>query len=258
MIGRSFEGREILLHSCGQDNPGPSLGGTLLIGGIHGDEKATVRVLESFVERYLGSAAAPAGLVRVIPLANPDGWERNTRYNARGVDLNRNFGTNWSAGSEEPSGAAPWSEPETRVLRDLILQTRPARIVSLHWALAELDADGPQSTALARAMWEALDERERAPYRMRVWENAPGSGFTTDVCPGSLGQWCGYEVRYPGGEPPAMVTLELPYDPLLPRPAILPPDHLHTLHLAWAANAESYLRAVREPLHKMLAAACRG
>ena len=256
-IGQSVEGREIMLHSTGTS--GERSGGTLLIAGIHGDEKGTVAVLESFFKTYV-CCAQPAGTgpIHVIWLANPDGFVRNSRYNARGVDLNRNFETNWSSQSEEPSGSGPWSEPESRALRDLILEVQPARIVSLHWALAEIDADGLQSTRLARAMWDALTDAERAPYRMRVWEDAPASGFTKDICPGSLGQWCGYGMRLSDGSAPAMVTLELPYDPLLPRPEVLPRDHLAMLRAAWDADATRYLADLEGPVHRMLLAACTG
>ena len=253
-IGQSVEGRPIVLHST-QNTSRP--GGTLFVGGIHGDERATVLVLESFMEGWLRTGAV-AENVLVLRVANPDGAEQNTRYNARGVDLNRNCETRWSLASEEPSGPEPWSEPESRALRDLILHERPSRIVCLHWALAEIDADGPQSTSLAFAMWQALNAEERAPYRIRVWDDAPRAGAAVDVCPGSFGQWCGLELRYPDGSAPAMITLELPYDPLLPRPEILPADHLKTLHAVWAVDAPSYMAAVEGPVHKMLAAACRG
>lgn len=251
VIGYSQENRPIMLHHTPAFEPGS--GGTLLIGGMHGDERATVRLLESFQARLTGNGDWPP--VGILPAANPDGFFYHTRYNARGVDLNRNFETGWSAESEEPSGSAPWSEPETRALRDFILCQQPARIVTLHWALAELDADGPQSTGLALAMWNALSEAERVPYRLRV-SDSPAVFPLPDACPGSLGQWCGGTVRYPDGTAPAIVTLELPYDPELPRPAVLSPDHLEQLQAAWAQNAPAYLSAVEGPVHKMLAAAC--
>src|SRR6185295_18581931 len=125
----------------------------------------------------------------------------------RGVDLNRNFPQGWSGASQEPPGDAPLSEPEARALHAFILALRPARIVSLHWALSEIDADGPHSADLALHMWEALTEEERRPYRLAL----PQGGLLT---PGSLGQWCGYGLAYPAGSPvsrSSMVTLELPF-----------------------------------------------
>ena len=234
-------------------------GTTLLIGGTHGDEPATVLLLESFLQSAAW-AALPAAPVIVLPLANPDGYKRGTRYNARGVDLNRNCAFNWSAASDEPPGPAPWSEPESRALRDFILARRPAKIVSLHWALAELDADGPQSTALAQAMWTALGETARRPYRLRVAELGRGQRRlqrTYAICPGSLGQWCGYGLTYPDGSAPAMITLELPYDPhAASRPETLPPEHLDELRTLWQRDSAGYLRAVEPGVHAMLTAAC--
>ncbi len=238
----------------------PPAQSTLLIGGIHGDEPATVVLLESFFPSAAWPALAGCPTI-VLPLANPDGYRIGTRYNARGVDLNRNCGFNWHPESKEPPGSAPWCEPESRALRDFILARRPAKIVSLHWALAELDADGPQSTALAQAMWAALDDAARRPYRLRVTE--PGRGQrrlqrTYAICPGSLGQWCGYGLTYADGTAPAMITLELPYDPNAPsRPDDLPDAHLAEVRALWQRDSAGYLRAVEPGVHAMLTAACR-
>lgn len=237
--------------------PSPPRGITLLIGGQHGDEPATVRLLESFRDSYLNGDLAPTAL---LAPANPDGWVRGTRYNARGVDLNRNCGFNWRAASDEPPGPGPWSEPESCALRDFILGWCPAKLVSLHWALAELDADGAQSTPLAEAMWAALSPKQRAPYRLRVTEIGRGQRRlqeTYATCPGSLGQWCGYALQYPDGSTPAMITLELPYDPAaISRPNRLAPDHLDFVRALWAADPAGYLRAVEPGVHAMLLAAC--
>ena len=261
-IGRSVEGREISVRAnfeltAGRPAPRNS---TLLIGGIHGDEPATIRLVESFDQSPAWIAMEESPVI-LLSLANPDGYERATRYNARGVDLNRNCGFNWRSDSEEPPGPGPWSEPENIALRDFILAQRPAKIISLHWALAEIDADGTQSTALAQAMWDALDETMRGPYRLRVTELGRGQRRlqqTYAVCPGSLGQWCGYGLEYPDGSAPAMITLELPYDPAATdRPEELPADHLDTLRELWKRDTEGYLRAVEPGVHAMLGAAVR-
>jgi len=260
-IGRSVEGRDITVLANFDLSAAPAPANTaLVIGGTHGDEPATTGLVERFAQSAAWTALRECPTV-LLPLANPDGYERGTRYNARGVDLNRNCGFNWRAASEEPAGPGPWSEPENVALRDFILAWRPAKIVSLHWALAEIDADGTQSTALAQAMWDALDEAARRPYRLRVTE--PGRGQrrlqqTYAACPGSLGQWCGYGLEYPDGTAPAMITLELPYDTRSEaRPEDLPEDHLSTLRELWGRDADGYLRAIEPGVHAMLAAAAR-
>jgi hypothetical protein len=259
-IGRSVEGREITVVANFDLAAPPPRESVLFIGGTHGDEPATIRLVESFARSSAWLALQESPII-LLPVANPDGDKRGTRYNARGVDLNRNCGFNWRSDCEEPPGPHPWSEPENVALRDFILAWRPARIVSLHWALAEIDADGTQSTALGQVMWDALDDRARRPYRLRVTE--PGRGQrrlqqTYAACPGSLGQWCGYGLEYPDGTAPAMITLELPYDPAAEsRPEELPADHLETLREMWRRDANGYLRAVEPGVHAMLTAAAR-
>lgn len=252
-LGCSVEGREIAAWEFEGSGGG---GRTLLIGGMHGDEFATIDLLEAFRERVPGGA----GPVVVLPLANPDGLERRTRYNARGVDLNRNFGFNWRADCVEPPGSGPWSEPESRALRDFILCWEPDRIVALHWALAEIDADGVHSTALAGAMWAAMSEEERRAYRLRVTEPGRGQSRLEQIyvdCPGSLGQWAGYALEYGQGRFPAMITLELPADPEHPRGDAMPDGHLRDLHERWERDSAGYLRAVEPGVFAMLTAACR-
>jgi hypothetical protein len=97
--------------------------------------------------------------VWVMPMANPDGharaaqmedWRKNTNQAQRcsggsppwsyGVDLNRNYGYEWGldvGSSPEPCnltyrGEAPFSEPETRAIRDLVRDEHFNILVSLH------------------------------------------------------------------------------------------------------------------------------
>lgn len=246
-IGYSIEGRPIELWA---DPAGPH--GTLIIGGIHGNEPATIDLVREF--------SPPEGNpVALLPLANPDSFVHRSRYNVHGVDINRNAGFNWRADSVEPSGEGPWSEPETRALQEFILTWRPAKIVALHWALGEIDADGVQSTALAESMWNAMSEAERMPYRLRVTEVGRGQRRLQQIyaeCPGSLGQWAGYSLIYSDDSQPAMITLELPYDASVPRPESLPDDHLDTIRAHWERDALGYLGTVRSAVFKMLKAAC--
>jgi len=241
IYGTSVEGRPLVLLHTGE-NPQP--GSAWFIGGLHGDEPATIALLERWMAR------GPVDGACVIPCANPDGLLRKTRYNARGVDLNRNFPHRWSTASFEPPGTHPFSESESAALRDIIAKLAPGAVVSLHWALAEVEADGRAGNPLAQSMWDALDETQRRPYRLRLAEASSGSG--DDFCPGSLGQWCGHLLGIP------MVTLELPYAPEEPRPNDpLSADHWKTVQTRWSTDSEGYLRAVEPAVSAMLDAARR-
>lgn len=139
-IGTSTQGRSILAHWFGS---GPSI--ILFVGGIHGNEKSSVLTMESWLdelERY--AERIPAGrTIVVITTASPDGYVSNSRFNARGVDLNRNFPTaNWSSTVSGPGytnrvnggGTSPLSEPEAAALTTFVQKYRPRAVLSFHSA----------------------------------------------------------------------------------------------------------------------------
>jgi murein tripeptide amidase MpaA len=84
----------------------------------------------------------------ILPVANPDGYEyshtkdrlwrksRHQTQRCRGVDLNRNFGFQWSSSKgcrEDYSGTEAFSEPETKAIRDYILSNKNIKAyLSLH------------------------------------------------------------------------------------------------------------------------------
>jgi hypothetical protein len=61
----------------------------------------------------------------IIPMVNPDGREADTRYNAHGIDLNRNYGY-------MPESSNPYSEPETQAMRNNALQNNFVLSLSFH------------------------------------------------------------------------------------------------------------------------------
>jgi hypothetical protein len=65
----------------------------------------------------------------IIPMVNPDGREMYTRYNANGVDLNRDYGYMWNGEGGSPS---PFSQPETKVIRNHALDNNFVLSLSFH------------------------------------------------------------------------------------------------------------------------------
>jgi predicted deacylase len=130
----------------------------LIVGGIHGDE-AGIPVARSFVAylRAHPSAVPSATEIDVLACANPDGYSKRTRGNARNVDLNRNFPSRtWRKlrWGRLTSGARQASEPETRALVKL-LERRYVRVISLHSSGGLVVGSGARGRALARAIAKA-------------------------------------------------------------------------------------------------------
>jgi len=170
---------------------------TLILGGFHGDEPKSVHVVRLLLDELAEYAVGQVGTsVVVVPVVNPDGYERRNRRNNRGVDLNRNFPTDdWQPGrrrSRYYGGQRAASEPETRTLIRLIDRIRPRQIITVHSISDHRfcnNFDGP-GARLARL----LARRNGYPVTGSI-------GYPT---PGSFGTWAGVERQIP------IVTLELP------------------------------------------------
>jgi murein peptide amidase A len=126
VIGHSAQGRPIVATRVG-DPAAPVH--VLVVGDVHGDEPAGEAIVARLKRARLSGVAF--WLVRT---ANPDGRARNTRQNARGVDLNRNFPYRWAPaprGTYYPGPRAA-SEPETRTLMRLVRRVRPQLAIYYH------------------------------------------------------------------------------------------------------------------------------
>ena len=129
VLGRSFENRVIEYAQFGSGQHR-----VLVVGALRGDEPEGV-ALAQFLGEHLTRFPQRLGdvTVTIVRDPNPDGRARRTSGNARGVELDRNFiSSGWRTATERlPAGQQPESEPETRVLADLMIDVRPERVVVL-------------------------------------------------------------------------------------------------------------------------------
>ncbi len=212
--------------------------------------------------------------IYIIPLVNPDGaeydhatgayaWQRkNMRQNedgSLGVDLNRNYGYHWGEGgaSTDPGsdiyrGPAPFSEPETRAVRDFINSHPNLKVlVSYHtfselilypWGYTSEPIEDSKALLAYKAMaqkmaeWTGYTPMQSSDLYVAsgdtcdwAWGEKGIFSFTFELTPRSL--WDGG--FYPGAgviEPTfqknllaALYLIELADDPLRAAESFLPP-----------------------------------
>ena len=160
----------------------------LLLATIHGDESGGTPLLEELLRRLESGdvRVPPDRALVVVPVVNPDGLARRRRTNANGVDLNRNFpARDFHPGRR--TGPHALSEPESRLVAELIREREPRLILSFHEPLGCIDYDGP-----ARALARDLADVSPLPVER------------LGTRPGSLGSWAGADLGIP------TVTVELP------------------------------------------------
>ena len=194
VVGQSVRGRPIRAVEIG--NPASDRK-VLVVGCIHGNECAGLAVT-----RDLARGALPSSYdLWIVHNLNPDGYALNVRQNARGVDLNRNFPSEWRESGEpwdrEYSGPRPLSEAETRAARRLVLRIESDVSLWFHQPQALVRAWG-QSVPAARRYAHLA----RVPYRSIRWPR------------GSAPNWQNH--RFPGT---ASFVVELPHGPLSARAA---------------------------------------
>jgi protein MpaA len=148
IIGTSVQGQHIIaLHRW---RPGATKT-VLVIGNMHGDERAGLRVVTR-----LASRSVPIDVnLWVIGSVNPDGTAADRRTNSHGVDLNRNFPRRWvrsGSGTATWSGPAAGSEPETKALLRFVKSVRPRTTVIFHQPLYGVDSYRAKSMTLVRAL----------------------------------------------------------------------------------------------------------
>lgn len=156
VIGVSVEGRAIEAVTYGSGST------TLLfVGGVHGGYEWNSSLLAYEMMAYLeeNPTLVPDDItISIIPVLNPDGLYVVTgtegvftladvpdpttrvaegRFNANGIDLNRNFDCKWAPesswrGNVVSAGTGAFSEPEAAALRDYVANINPSAVVFWH------------------------------------------------------------------------------------------------------------------------------
>ena len=130
VFGHSVRGRPLVAVRAGDPE---SARKALVVGNIHGDEPAGTAVTRQLLRHFRDIAGVDLWVVKTV---NPDGLARRTRRNSHGVDLNRNFSYRWQGGVSASSGyypgRRPFSEPESRAIRELVGQVQPQLSIWFH------------------------------------------------------------------------------------------------------------------------------
>jgi len=182
VVGVSVENRPIDLFEMGTGDEV-----ILIVASIHGNEKAGTPLVRQLMRFLIQNPVLLDGKkILTIPVSNPDGFHRHSRFNVNGIDLNRNFPAS-NRVRNVVFGLEPMSEPETKALIQVIEHYAPDRIITLHQPLHCIDYDGP-----ALELAEYLTQYGNLSLRR------------LGAKPGSLGSYAGEDLNIP------TVTVELP------------------------------------------------
>lgn len=134
---------------------------------LHGDERKAAMSVYLFAKELLENRGNSKHLQMLwnncefifIPLANPWGYENNSRYNYNGVNLNRNFGYNWVLDPDGPNtynygGASAMSESETQAVDSVIQANLDAFVCINHHNSVQIGSEGRAAYVASRFLAE--------------------------------------------------------------------------------------------------------
>lgn len=176
--GYSVRGRALVAYIFGTGGPI-----TMYVGAIHGNEPSSSGLMKAWTDDLEANPSLYTGKrVVVVPTINPDGVVSNTRTNAHGVNLNRNFPTDgWVKDINDTDGyhaggggASPLSEPEAQALASLTMSLRPRLLLSFHAVGSLVTGDPGGYSAGYAAKYASMVGYSDTTY-------SSGGGFDYDI-----------------------------------------------------------------------------
>lgn len=172
IIGYSVSGRPLELYTFGYGEKQ-----RMIVAGIHGGYEWNTIALADELITHINEhpEIIPSDVtLYILRSLNPDGDARDHGYDGRvndhGVDLNRNFPTNWAADWDRDGcwdygptsgGTGPASEPETKALVAFLQSHRIEALISYHSAALGVFPGGEpweeESIKFAKALAEVTD-----------------------------------------------------------------------------------------------------
>ena len=195
LVGHSVQKRAITAMQIG-DPAGTRV--ALVVGVIHGDERAGLRIVREIKREASRQANELTGTqLWAIQAVNPDGLRAHTRKNAHGVDLNRNFPYRWRDDVPHSNGyypgPRPASEPETRAVMAFVGRIQPDLSIWYHqpWgAVLACRGRPPIAAEYAKLVGMRTSCRGKGLHGTAItWETHafPGSAaFVVEMPPGKI------------------------------------------------------------------------
>jgi len=197
ILGQSVEGRDIVAYQLGR---GPKK--VLFVSGMHGNEVGTVKLAYHLIQFFKKPLEFT---LYIVPCLNPDGHAlalkhpnflndgRTGRFNAHGVDLNRNFPTksfqpssHWTHGKNYQEltavfgGETGGSEPEIKALTNFIRKEKIGVYFGFHSAGRDVMGNNlPLAQELAHTFYMATAYRFSPPEE---WLALKQTGTTKEWC----------------------------------------------------------------------------
>lgn len=190
--GRGLRGVRIQSPGSARQGEGSARRAVLISGSTHGNEYLNIedRLAPWFLENRgkspgLSRFLASGGILYVVPILNPDGYDNDRRENDRGVDLNRDFDL---VPADEPG----FTQPETRLLAEWLDRDLRASNADLKLTVDYHCCDGSLLYPWSYVM-TALPPADSAAHGEigRLMQSDIDEGYET----GSTGQVLGYNPR---------------------------------------------------------------